>query len=248
MTLRSALAPALLAASVLALAACDEPRLSVEQRYPVKVEPETVTLAAHFAGAADPFTGDMAPRFTTLVASYLNDGHGPIVVAARPTPNAAAELRLVALKLIAAGVPKSAIEAHETGEGEMGVVSLSYQRLMLAAPPCPGWTQPMDLNFANQTDPNVGCAMWHNTAVMAADPSVLVQPAPLASEDANVISRVGSNFTQGNPTEGRKNAIQANHDTSAAVAVSTTAQTTSQSNTAGVAPTVMPTATPTPTP
>jgi pilus biogenesis lipoprotein CpaD len=247
MTLRPALAASALTAA-LALAACDEPRLSVEQTYPVKVEPETVTLAAHFTGAADPFAGDLKPRFDALVASYLNDGHGPIVITARPTPNAPAELRILSAKLMAAGVPKGAIDARETGAGELGVVTVSYQRLNLAPPPCPGWTQPLDYNFANATDPHLGCSMWHNTAVMAADPADLVQPQPLASEDPNVINRVDSNYRQGNATESHKNVIQSNHDTSAAVAVSTNAQTNSQTNTAGVAPTTMATPTPTPTP
>ncbi len=237
-------------AAAASLAACDAPRLSVEQRYPAKVEPETVTLAAHYTGSADPFAGDLAPRFETLVSGYMEGGHGPIVVATRPTAAAiaAAELRLVSAKLIAAGVPKGAIDLQERSDGEFGVVTLSYQRYDLVPPACPGWTQPMDLNFANQTDPDLGCAMWHNTAVMAADPADLVAPAPLASEDPNVIQRVDSNYRQGNTTESHKNTIQSEHDTSAAVAVSTTAQTTGQSNTAGVAPTTTTTTTPTTTP
>ncbi len=246
MTVR--LAFALVAFAALGLAACgDEPRLAVEQRYPLAVEPETVSLAAHFTGAADPFAGDMKPRFDALVAGYLNDGHGPIVIAARPSPNAPAELRLLGAKLVAAGVPKDAIEARETGEGELGVVTVSYQRLDLAAPPCPGWTQPLDYNFANAIDPHLGCSMWHNAAVMAADPADLVQPQPLASEDPNVIDRVGSSYQQGNPTESRKNAIQANQDTNAAVAATNAAQTSSQTNTAGVAPTATTTGTTTST-
>jgi pilus biogenesis lipoprotein CpaD len=238
------LAFALLAAATM-LSACDTPRLAVEQRYPLKVEPETVTLAAHFTGAADPFTGELKPRFDTLVAGYMNGGHGPVVVSARPTGTAAAELRLISAKLIAAGVPKGAIEVAEASEGDLGVVTLSYQRYDIVPPACPGWTQPLDYNFANATDPNVGCAMWHNAAVMAADPADLVAPQPLASEDPNVMQRVDSAYRQGNATESHKNAIQSNHDTSAAVAVSTASQTAGQSNTAGVAPTTTTTTTPT---
>lgn len=142
-------------------------------------------------------------------------------------------------------MPKGAIEVAEASEGDLGVVTLSYQRYDVVPPACPGWTQPLDYNFANATDPNLGCPMWHNAAVMAADPADLVTPQPLASEDPNVMQRVDSAYRQGNATELHKNAIQSNHDTSAAVAVSTSSQTTGQSNTAGVAPTTTTTTTPT---
>ena len=212
------LALAFLAAA--ALAGCtDVAQQTVEQRYPAKVQPETVTLAAPFTGLADPFAGPLKDRFDTLVSGYLASGHGPIVLSARPTPYGVRQVQRISGRLIAEGVPKSDIDVELPNEGDAGTVTLSYQRFDLVAPACPGWSIPMDRNFANYADPGMGCAQWHNAAVMAADPADLVAPQPIGSEDAAVISRVDSNYEQGHATESTKNAIQAEHDSSAAVAV-----------------------------
>jgi type IV pilus biogenesis protein CpaD/CtpE len=210
-------------ALALALSGCsDASRYSQEQMYPVKVQPETVTLRAPLGGGADPFTGTLADRFDTLVSGYLKLGHGPLVLSARPSPQSSSALARVSAKLVAAGVPQSSIRVEPASEGDAGVVTLQYQRFDLIPPTCPGWSVPMDYNYYNLPDPGLGCAMLRDSELMAADPATLVSPAPAASENPDVIARVGAGFAKGQPSAATQNPIQAVHDTSAAVDASGT--------------------------
>jgi len=201
-------------AAALALAGCSAAPQSAEQLYPTRVQPETVTLAAHFSGTADPFTGDLAGRFDTLVAGYLSRGHGPIAIgAANLSPR---DFELVRGKLMAAGVPKGAIRMEQAATGAPGDVTLSYQRFDVVAPNCPGWSVPMDFNPYNIPDPGLGCATLHNSAVLAADPSDLVDPQQLGPSDPTAIARVGAGYRAGSVTGTTQSAIEGARDQSAA--------------------------------
>jgi type IV pilus biogenesis protein CpaD/CtpE len=218
MAMSGKILPLSLLALAFALSGCgDAARPSQEQMYPVKVQPEIVTLRAPFSDGADPFAGDLGDRFGTLVSGYLSLGHGPLVVSARPSPESARELALVNAKLVAAGVPQTSIRVEPASEGDAGVVTLHYQRFELIPPTCPGWSVPMDYNYANLPDPGFGCAMLRDSELMTADPAVLVSPAPAAPENPDDVARVGANFAKGQTTAATQNTIQATHDTSAAV-------------------------------
>jgi len=205
----------LLIATLAALAACDSvaPQ-SAEQLYPTRLQPETVTMNAHFTGNADPFTGELAGRFETLVSGYLASGHGPIEVSAVNLPPR--DYELVRQKLMAAGVPKGWIRLASAATGNAGDVTLSYQRFDVVAPNCPGWSVAMDRNPENLPDPGLGCDTLHNTAVLAADPADIVSPQPIGPADPALIARVGNNYRNGSVPGTTTDQIQTIRDQTAA--------------------------------
>lgn len=188
------LACAALAASCTLAGCVEPPDIDVRGRYPLLVQPETVTLPAHFVGTQDPFAGAAAESFDTLISGYLDRGHGPLTVTAAVLPESEARsksrLQQVRERLIAAGIPASAIRISLAAEGAPDTVTLSYERYDVALPTCAGWTTELSYDFYNQVWPNFGCAMQRNTGLMVADPADLVGRAADQSPDAPNAARV----------------------------------------------------------
>jgi pilus biogenesis lipoprotein CpaD len=214
-------------AGVTLLATCTEPvEPDYTQRFPIGTQPESVSLPAHFAGSADPFVGTGAESFDTLVEAYLDHGHGPITIAARsPAARgsrlAPARMELLRQRLIAAGVPASAIRLQLASEGEPDTVTLSYERYTALAPTCGDWSARMDFNPLNTDYPGFGCAQQHNLGVMIADPADLVSARRAQPSDTANVERVIRDY-RGVPvaapvaTETLKNTLQSSADLNAA--------------------------------
>jgi pilus assembly protein CpaD len=228
---RARLAPVLWAlASVTLVATCAEPVYQdYTQRFPIGTQPETVNLPAHFAGNADPFGGAAAEGFDTLVDAYLDRGHGPITISGRapaPRVNSLVPVRMQELrqKLIAAGVPASAIRFQLASEGQPDTITLSYERYIAVVPTCGDWSAPMDFNPNNVDYPGFGCAQQHNLGVMIADPADLVSARRALPSDTTNTERViriyravpASNAGTAAATETPKNSLQGQADTNAA--------------------------------
>jgi pilus assembly protein CpaD len=214
-------------AGVTLLATCAEPVYQdYTQRFPIGTQPETVNLPAHYTGRADPFAGAGAESFDTLVETYLDRGHGAITIAGRD-PGAArnsqvpARVNQLRQKLIAAGVPASAIRVQFASEGDPNTITLSYERYTAVVPACGDWSTRMDFNPNNTDYANFGCAQQHNLGVMVADPADLAgMRHPDPSDTANVerVIRVYRGVPAPAPgaTETNKNALQNSGDQNAA--------------------------------
>ena len=183
-------------AGVTLLATCAEPVYQdYTQRFPIGTQPETVNLPAHFDGTADPFSGTAAQSFDALVEAYLDRGHGPISIsglapAARGTSRAPARMEQLRQRLIAAGVPASAIRLQFASEGAPDTITLSYERYTALVPTCGDWSAGMDFNPLNTDYPNFGCAQQHNLGVMIADPADLVSMRRAQPSDTANVERV----------------------------------------------------------
>ncbi len=209
----------LAAASLLLLAACDEPvQPDYTHRFAIDAAPETVTMTANFAGQPDPFAGiEGGGRFDTLVAGYLDRGHGKLTLSARPLqpndPRARQQLDMVRGRLIAAGVPASTIQLAYQSTGAYDSVTLTYQRYDVVVPSCGDWSAAMAFNPANTDYPEFGCAIQHDLGLMIADPgdiAAMRQPAP---SDPQYIERVIRDYRTGTTaTETKPNSIQDNAD------------------------------------
>ena len=225
---RARLGPVLWAmAGVTLLATCAEPVYQdYTQRFPIGTQPETVNLPAHYAGRTDPFAGAGADSFDTLVETYLDRGHGPISIAGRdpgtarnsPVPARIDQLRE---KLIAAGVPASAIHVQLVSEGDPDTITLSYERYTAVVPTCGDWSTRMDFNPRNTDYANFGCAQQHNLGVMVADPADLAAMHHADASDTPNVERVirvyrGVSTPAPGATETNKNAIQSAGDQNAA--------------------------------
>jgi pilus assembly protein CpaD len=226
---RARLGPVLaVLAGVTLLATCTEPVYQdYTQRFPIGTQPETVNLPAHFVSSADPFAGAAAAEsFDTLVEAYLDRGHGPITIAAR-APDARgsrlapARMEQLRQRLIAAGVPASAIRLQLASEGEPDTVTLSYERYTALVPTCGDWSARMDFNPLNIDYAGFGCAQQHNLGVMIADPADLVSMRRAQPSDTANVERVIRQY-RGVPaaapvaTESQKNGLQGSADLNAA--------------------------------
>jgi len=179
--------------SLLLLSACAEPpEIDFRERYAVQVQPETITWDAHFAGAADPFGGTNATSFLALAAGFLERGHGPFIVEARGVDGRAdartlAHLEEAREKLLAAGLPASAIRVELAAEGAADTVTLRYTRVIALVPVCGDWSAQGAFNPNNSPSLNFGCATQHNVGMLAADPAELagMQPASSPTDTEN---------------------------------------------------------------
>lgn len=63
-----------------------------------------------------------------------------------------------------------------------GQARVVITRTTASVPGCPDWSAKSDMNYANGTSPNFGCAMNSNLAAMVADPQDLLEGKKGASE------------------------------------------------------------------
>jgi len=226
---RASLGPVLwIFAALSLLATCAEPVTEdYTQRFPLGAQPETVSVPAHYVGTADPFAGDARETFDTLVRGYLDRGHGPVTIAALAPPRGAsptpARIEQLRQRLIAAGVPASAIRVMMTAEGAPNTVTISYERYSAVLPTCGDWSTPMDFNPLNTEYPNFGCVQQRNLGLMVADPADLVSMHPAQASDTANTERLMKDYrsivppaTQPVATETVKNGIELNADQNAA--------------------------------
>jgi pilus assembly protein CpaD len=201
---------------LLILAACGEPvQQDYTKRFPIGARSETVHLTLGADG------GNADASFRTLVAGYLDRGHGPLTLSltAATPPAREAALRH---RLVAAGIPASAIRIDHGGRG---AAMLSYTRYDVILPRCGDWSTPAGYNPANTDYPALGCSVQRNLGLMLADPADIDGPRATEPTDAVNATRVIRAYRSGAATEAKQNAIQDAADQSVATG-STTGQST----------------------
>ena len=202
------------AIALLALVACsDEPaQPDFTQRFPIGARPETVSMTSRYGVAADPSAVGSAAAFETLVAGYLDRGHGPLTisVAASGQGDSRAHARGAAVRqrLVVAGVPASLIRIELAAKAAPGTVRLSYTRYDLVLPTCDDWSVPMQFNPSNTDYPAFGCAVQRNLGLMLADPADAVGMHPPQAPDAQTIDRVVKAYRSGAVTEAKQGMTQ----------------------------------------
>lgn len=153
------------------------------RRHPIGVSAETATLElalppAGVAVPANPFF-DVAK----FVRRYQREAKGPLTVAVphavRFSRAASASVRTVRDIVHQAGIPPSHVRyfAKPAGSGE-DTITLSYDRIAAVAPHCGDWSESVTRNRDVLPMPNLGCASQRNLAVMVANPTDLLYPAP----------------------------------------------------------------------
>jgi len=193
------------ALAALALLACAAPvngpedAITVQQRYPITVEPhmEMVRIPFNAArGGLDQAGGADLERFAR---DYLDNGSGSLAIAGSPR-NPAAPVA-VADRLVTLGVPRDRIMIGNPDNADTGDdVRLSYIRYQAHAEACGDWSVNLSETSANKRSPNLGCATQHNLAAMVADPRDLVSPKPLDSNDVQRRLNVLDRYRKGETT------------------------------------------------
>jgi pilus assembly protein CpaD len=197
MSLLRRLAARVLGLAALALAGCapgmEPPAMDYNERYPVRVRVETVAVTLPFARAGTPFDSNDQLRLASLVAGYLDRGHGPITIVAPAEP------REIRDQLVAAGVPTNAIRTVVSEAGAGNAVTLRYERYVAMLPQCGDWTGSTSRNPLNDVHSNFGCAMQNNLGVMVADPADLVRMRDASATDTQNANRVIQRYRAGEP-------------------------------------------------
>jgi pilus assembly protein CpaD len=201
--------------ALLLLGACAEPpEVDFRERYAVQVQPETVSWDAHFAGTADPFGGTNATGFDALTAGFLERGHGTFTVSARGSDGKAdartlAHLEMARVRLLAAGLPASAIRVQLAAAGASDTVTLSYTRYIALVPICGDWSAQGSFAPHNNPSPNFGCATQHNVGLLASDPAELAGMQPVsAPPDTENSHRVLDKYRTGASTAAIQSQLQ----------------------------------------
>ncbi len=201
-----------IALCALALAACTggpfngpEHAETVATMHPISVDSQVVTLTID----ADPSTTDLSDtdraRLRAFVASYMNNGHGPLTITAPSGgagdfdgQEAASDIRKA---LHDAGAPWSSLTGatYRTG-AQTGQLVMSFTRYVATPSECGVWKGLKERDYRNLRTPNFGCATMNNIAAMVGDPRDLVAPAAEDERDAALAARGVRLYREGEVT------------------------------------------------
>lgn len=168
-------------ATVVALGACDHPRLpdaihpevtDHTRRHPIVVAPqmESIDIAVGPGGAAQDHAYIEATRF---LRQYKRGTTGPLFVSLPADNRGAASAIRTAIER--EGVPADRIKWQYVSAP--GIVTLSYDRIAAIPPVCGNWQEDVTRNPERVPYPDWGCSTQHNIAVMAANPTDTIFPA-----------------------------------------------------------------------
>ena len=181
--------------------------LSVEQRFPITVEPHMEALRLPFNAARGGLDQAGSADLERFARDYLDNGSGTLAIAgSRRNPNAPGT---IADRLVALGVPRDRIMVGNPDNADASDdVRLSYIRYQAHAEDCGDWSANLGYTSANKISPNFGCATQHNLAAMVADPRDLVSPKPIDPNDAQRRLTVLEKYRKGETTVTTKAAEQ----------------------------------------
>jgi pilus biogenesis lipoprotein CpaD len=173
----------------------DRAETDYRQKYPVHVHAETAILTARLSDEPGLLVPEDEFRLSRLVAGYLERGHGPMFVSAA-SPRHGEALRL---RLMAAGIPASALAVVPTERGVPDSVTFRYDRFHVTVPTCGDWSSNPSVNPSNDLHSNFGCDLQRDFGLMVADPADLVRMRDALPTDAQNSSRVLQKYRAGLP-------------------------------------------------
>lgn len=203
----NALRPLAAALAALLLSACadtDKAETDYRQKYPVHVHAETAILSARLSDEPGMLVVEDEFRLSRLVAGYLERGHGPIFVATA-SPRHGEALRL---RLMAAGIPASALAVLPADRGASDSVTFRYDRFHVTVPQCGDWGSNPSVDRSNDVHSNFGCALQRDFGLMVADPADLVRMRDTLPTDAQNSGRVLQKYRTGQPPGAVPNPLQ----------------------------------------
>lgn len=201
----------ILAAIALGLSACatsvpgavSDARTPTEQfKAEIKSVPAEIRLAVHAQGLST----NQAAALAGFVAAWREAEGGKITLRSpRGRVDGAAAYRTTEgarTLLIAQGVPAAAIETvgYEPATPAEAVLWVGYSAYVAVVPKCgQTWTN-LSHNFANQPQPNFGCAVTANVAAQIANPGDLAVARDMASSDAGRRDQIITRYRAGEHT------------------------------------------------
>lgn len=179
--------------------------LSVDERHPIAVDSQVVSLTLDVSSASRGLTDLDRARLRAFARAYLQSGHGPLAMTTPSGSAADAAAGVVAeearAELDAAGVEPAALQsAGYRDAADRRSLVFSFTHYVATPSACGLWTSTSVTDFRNINSPNFGCATQNNLAVVIADPRDLSQPAGVTAADANARNTMFNKFRRGEVT------------------------------------------------
>lgn len=207
---------ALLVAAAALLGGCEsnetayraEPRLSVEQRYPIAVTEEPVILEIPVIPGTYSLTSSQRSEIATFLNDYRNRGTGSLEIRApsgtrneQAALGAVDEIRTLVRDqgISPAAVSYRAYSGRRYGSAYPPVV-LGYKGVAAASAPCGDWSESIVNNPKNGPYLNYGCATQKNLAAMIDNPRDLETPRTMDAASSERRSVVRGKYIAGEPT------------------------------------------------
>jgi len=199
--LRQAASVMALCLAPLAMSACTDHRLITEatwkQQEPVaqpSVQRVDVQHIVPFA-AKDLELSDVEREALAMFVRQNNLQPGSHVSVAAPTKTATQAARSrnrlasVRNELQRMGVSSSIVQAEPTNDQSTGDEVVVFAQTVAVLPPdCPGYNQPITLDYEWRPNTRLGCANAVNLGLMVANPSDLAQGRPVGAPDAEAMA------------------------------------------------------------
>lgn len=199
-----------------ALTACQNPTkvnyapppVSVEQRYPIVLNEQPVTLEVPVAPTTQAMTSGQRSQIASFMRAYRKSGGGSLVVRTPSgTGNEVAALRVVdEIRSLAAlaELPSGSVlyrpyNGRRTGSAHPPIV-LAYAGLTAQAAECGDWSENVAVNNENKPYPNYGCATQHDLAAMVSNPRDLETQRAMEPASAERRQTVREKYIKGEPT------------------------------------------------
>jgi pilus assembly protein CpaD len=200
-TLRQAVSVMALCLAPLAMTACTDHRLVTEATWKQQEAPAQPRVQRVDAQYVIPFASkdleisDVEREALAMFVHQSNLQAGSHVAVAAPTKTAAqaarARNRLASVRneLQRMGISSSIVQAESTNNQSTGDEVVVFAQTVAVLPPdCPGYNQPITLDFEWRPETRLGCANAVNLGLMVANPSDLAQGRPLSAADGEAMA------------------------------------------------------------
>jgi len=196
-TLRQAASALALCLAPLAMSACTDHRLVTEATWKQQEAPAQPTVQRVDVQHVVPFAAkdlemtDVEREALAMFVRQSNLQPGSHVSVAAPTKTATQAARSrnrvasVRNELQRMGVSSSIVQAEPTNNQSTGDEVVVFAQTVAVLPPdCPGYNQPITLDYEWRPNTRLGCANAVNLGLMVANPSDLAQGRPVGPADA----------------------------------------------------------------
>lgn len=175
----------------------------VENRFPIRVEPQVATIVVP-VGADGSLQARDGDRVRVFADAWKLRGYGLLGVSSEGPVAPEVALRDVRAILAAANVGENSMRVSGDRAGDAGrgaSVSLTFMTDTAVAESCAGnWSEDMGEEPRNLPYPNFACSSQQNLAAILEDPRDLIQPRQQDPSDAMRRGVVLDKYRKGEPT------------------------------------------------
>ena len=199
--LRQAVSVMALCLAPLAMTACTDHRLVTEATWKQQEAPAQPRVQRVDAQYVIPFASkdleisDVEREALAMFVHQSNLQAGSHVAVAAPTKTAAQAARSrnrlasVRNELQRMGISSSIVQAESTNNQSTGDEVVVFAQTVAVLPPdCPGYNQPLTLDYEWRPETRLGCSNAVNLGLMVANPSDLAQGRPLSAADGEAMA------------------------------------------------------------